>query len=65
MLCPSEEILGYQDEIDAEIESCRPKLRGVYAAYAREGTEHNRVLLPVIGPNDRFPHHEASVCVLR
>nr|XP_040055987.1 transcription factor IIIB 90 kDa subunit-like [Gasterosteus aculeatus aculeatus] len=31
-----EEILGYQDEIDAEIESCRPKLRGVYAAYARE-----------------------------
>uniref|UniRef100_A0AAQ4Q6H5 B-related factor 1 n=1 Tax=Gasterosteus aculeatus aculeatus TaxID=481459 RepID=A0AAQ4Q6H5_GASAC len=34
-----EEILGYQDEIDAEIESCRPKLRGVYAAYAREGTE--------------------------
>ncbi|KAM8913157.1 BRF1 general transcription factor IIIB subunit a isoform 2-T2 [Spinachia spinachia] len=31
-----EEILGYQDEIDAEIECCRPKLRGVYAAYARE-----------------------------
>uniref|UniRef100_A0A8C6M2H7 B-related factor 1 n=1 Tax=Nothobranchius furzeri TaxID=105023 RepID=A0A8C6M2H7_NOTFU len=32
-----DELLGYQDEIDAELESCRPKLRGVYAAYAKEG----------------------------
>ncbi|KAF7200948.1 transcript variant X2, partial [Nothobranchius furzeri] len=31
-----DELLGYQDEIDAELESCRPKLRGVYAAYAKE-----------------------------
>ncbi|RVE66341.1 hypothetical protein OJAV_G00106220 [Oryzias javanicus] len=27
------EIKGYQDEIDAELESLRPKLKGVYAAY--------------------------------
>uniref|UniRef100_A0A1A7YFI6 BRF1 homolog, subunit of RNA polymerase III transcription initiation factor IIIBa n=3 Tax=Iconisemion striatum TaxID=60296 RepID=A0A1A7YFI6_9TELE len=31
-----DELLGYQDEIDAELESCRPKLRGVYAAYSKE-----------------------------
>uniref|UniRef100_A0A3B4TLQ2 B-related factor 1 n=1 Tax=Seriola dumerili TaxID=41447 RepID=A0A3B4TLQ2_SERDU len=34
-----DEIHGYQDEIDAELHSSRPKLRGVYAAYAKEGTE--------------------------
>uniref|UniRef100_A0A3P9J7D0 Transcription factor IIIB 90 kDa subunit n=1 Tax=Oryzias latipes TaxID=8090 RepID=A0A3P9J7D0_ORYLA len=28
-----DEIKGYQDEIDAELESLRPKLKGVYAAY--------------------------------
>ncbi|XP_022606060.1 transcription factor IIIB 90 kDa subunit-like [Seriola dumerili] len=31
-----DEIHGYQDEIDAELHSSRPKLRGVYAAYAKE-----------------------------
>ncbi|XP_042356484.1 LOW QUALITY PROTEIN: transcription factor IIIB 90 kDa subunit-like [Plectropomus leopardus] len=31
-----DEIQGYQDEIDAELENGRPKLRGVYAAYAKE-----------------------------
>ncbi|XP_047248868.1 BRF1 RNA polymerase III transcription initiation factor subunit a [Girardinichthys multiradiatus] len=31
-----DEIQGYQDEIDAELGSCRPKLRGVYAAYTKE-----------------------------
>ncbi|KAM9708844.1 BRF1 general transcription factor IIIB subunit a [Menidia menidia] len=31
-----DEIQEYQDEIDAELESRRPKLRGVYAAYANE-----------------------------
>ncbi|XP_034091183.1 BRF1 RNA polymerase III transcription initiation factor subunit a [Gymnodraco acuticeps] len=31
-----DEISGYQDEIDAELECARPKLRGVYAAYAKE-----------------------------
>ncbi|KAK5614923.1 hypothetical protein CRENBAI_009455 [Crenichthys baileyi] len=31
-----DEIQGYQDEIDAELGSCRPKLRGVYAAYTME-----------------------------
>ncbi|KAM4723704.1 BRF1 general transcription factor IIIB subunit a [Anableps anableps] len=31
-----DEIQEYQDEIDAELESCRPKLRGVYAAYTKE-----------------------------
>ncbi|XP_036065756.1 transcription factor IIIB 90 kDa subunit isoform X1 [Oryzias melastigma] len=28
-----DEIKGYQDEIDAELESLRPQLKGVYAAY--------------------------------
>uniref|UniRef100_A0A3Q3J181 Transcription factor TFIIB cyclin-like domain-containing protein n=1 Tax=Monopterus albus TaxID=43700 RepID=A0A3Q3J181_MONAL len=28
-----------QDEIDAELQSSRPKLRGVYAAYVKEGTD--------------------------
>lgn len=31
------EIEEYQEEIDAELESSRPKLRGVYAAYAKGG----------------------------
>uniref|UniRef100_A0A3Q2QJL9 Transcription factor TFIIB cyclin-like domain-containing protein n=1 Tax=Fundulus heteroclitus TaxID=8078 RepID=A0A3Q2QJL9_FUNHE len=31
------EIQVYRDEIDAELEQCRPKLRGVYAAYTKEG----------------------------
>ncbi|XP_036981266.1 BRF1 RNA polymerase III transcription initiation factor subunit a isoform X1 [Acanthopagrus latus] len=31
-----DEIQGYQDEIDAELQSSRPKLRGVYAAYTKE-----------------------------
>uniref|UniRef100_A0A8D3C0L6 B-related factor 1 n=1 Tax=Scophthalmus maximus TaxID=52904 RepID=A0A8D3C0L6_SCOMX len=30
------EIHGYEDEIDAELESSRPKLRGVYASYVKE-----------------------------
>ncbi|XP_077477770.1 transcription factor IIIB 90 kDa subunit-like [Stigmatopora argus] len=30
------EIEGYQDRIDTELESSRPKLRGVYAAYAKQ-----------------------------
>ncbi|MEQ2314638.1 hypothetical protein AMECASPLE_014211 [Ameca splendens] len=35
-----DEIQGYQDEIDAELGSCRPKLRGVYAAYTKEENGH-------------------------
>ncbi|XP_076002787.1 BRF1 general transcription factor IIIB subunit a [Genypterus blacodes] len=31
-----DEIQGYQDEIDAELEINRPKLRGVYAAYVKQ-----------------------------
>ncbi|KAG7510484.1 transcription factor IIIB 90 kDa subunit-like [Solea senegalensis] len=31
-----EEIHCYEDEIDAELQNCRPKLRGVYAAYTKE-----------------------------
>lgn len=31
-----DEIHCYQDEIDAELQNARPKLRGVYAAYAKE-----------------------------
>ncbi|XP_069391612.1 BRF1 general transcription factor IIIB subunit a isoform X2 [Paralichthys olivaceus] len=31
-----DEIHVYEDEIDAELESVRPKLRGVYAAYTKE-----------------------------
>lgn len=38
-----DEIHGYQDEIDLELETSRPKLRGVYAAYTKEGTEQRGV----------------------
>lgn len=38
-LSSQDEIHEYQDEIDAELQNSRPKLRGVYAAYAKEGTE--------------------------
>ncbi|XP_058470969.1 transcription factor IIIB 90 kDa subunit-like [Solea solea] len=31
-----EEIHCYEDEIDAELQNCRPKLKGVYAAYTKE-----------------------------
>ncbi|XP_053192205.1 transcription factor IIIB 90 kDa subunit-like [Scomber japonicus] len=31
-----DEIQSYQDEIDTELQNSRPKLRGVYAAYAKE-----------------------------
>lgn len=30
------EICGYQDEIEVELESCRPKVRGFYASCSRE-----------------------------
>uniref|UniRef100_A0A671W640 B-related factor 1 n=1 Tax=Sparus aurata TaxID=8175 RepID=A0A671W640_SPAAU len=36
-----DEIQGYQDEIDTELQNSRPKLRGVYAAYTKEGTERS------------------------
>ncbi|XP_072221905.1 BRF1 general transcription factor IIIB subunit a [Leuresthes tenuis] len=36
-----DEIQVYQDEIDAELESQRPKLRGVYAAYTKEAHLRN------------------------
>uniref|UniRef100_UPI003AAE9882 transcription factor IIIB 90 kDa subunit-like n=1 Tax=Centroberyx gerrardi TaxID=166262 RepID=UPI003AAE9882 len=36
-----DEIQSYQDEIDTELETCRPKLRGVYAAYTREDSQHD------------------------
>ncbi|XP_078132895.1 BRF1 general transcription factor IIIB subunit a [Sander vitreus] len=32
-----DEIQGFQDEIDSELQNNRPKLRGVYAAYTKEG----------------------------
>ncbi|XP_061843458.2 BRF1 general transcription factor IIIB subunit a [Nerophis lumbriciformis] len=35
------EIEGYQNEIDSNLESSRPKLRGVYAAYAKEDLEND------------------------
>ncbi|XP_061889834.1 transcription factor IIIB 90 kDa subunit-like isoform X2 [Entelurus aequoreus] len=35
------EIEGYQNEIDTNLESSRPKLRGVYAAYAKEDLEND------------------------
>lgn len=38
-----DEIHCYRDEIDAELQNGRPKLRGVYAAYAKEGTEQSQV----------------------
>uniref|UniRef100_A0A3Q3KHL2 Transcription factor IIIB 90 kDa subunit n=1 Tax=Mastacembelus armatus TaxID=205130 RepID=A0A3Q3KHL2_9TELE len=34
-----DEIQGFQDEIDAELQRSRPKLRGVYAAYVKQGAE--------------------------
>ncbi|XP_039992438.1 BRF1 RNA polymerase III transcription initiation factor subunit a [Xiphias gladius] len=36
-----DEIHGYEDEIDAELQSSRPKLRGVYAAYVKEDCEND------------------------
>uniref|UniRef100_A0A673LNR4 B-related factor 1 n=1 Tax=Sinocyclocheilus rhinocerous TaxID=307959 RepID=A0A673LNR4_9TELE len=30
------EICGYQDEIEVELESCRPKARGIYASYSKD-----------------------------
>ncbi|KAK2826773.1 hypothetical protein Q5P01_020987 [Channa striata] len=38
-----DEIHSYQDEIDAELQSSRPKLRGVYAAYAKEDCKNANV----------------------
>ncbi|KAM6913161.1 BRF1 general transcription factor IIIB subunit a [Xenentodon cancila] len=35
-----DEIHEYQDEIDSELETVRPKLRGVYAAYAKEDLQN-------------------------
>lgn len=32
------EIHEYQDEIEMELEQSRPKLRGMYASYAKPGT---------------------------
>lgn len=42
-LSSKDEIQGYQDEIDTELQTSRPKLRGVYAAYAKEGMEQKGV----------------------
>lgn len=42
-----DEIHGYEDEIDAELQTSRPKLRGVYAAYANQGTEQRGVSVKV------------------
>lgn len=33
------EICGYQDEIEMELEISRPKSRGIYAAYAKNGIQ--------------------------
>ncbi|KAL1262768.1 hypothetical protein QQF64_005507, partial [Cirrhinus molitorella] len=30
------EICGYQDEIEVELESCRPKARGIYSSYSKD-----------------------------
>lgn len=38
------EINSYQDEIETELENSRPKLRGIYAMYAKEGTGHQMCL---------------------
>lgn len=38
------EISSYRDEIETELENSRPKLRGIYAMYAREGTVHQMCL---------------------
>uniref|UniRef100_A0A3B5AP46 Transcription factor TFIIB cyclin-like domain-containing protein n=1 Tax=Stegastes partitus TaxID=144197 RepID=A0A3B5AP46_9TELE len=42
LLISQNEIQEYQDEIDAELESSRPKLRGVYAAYTKEGEQFQK-----------------------
>ncbi|KAM6961254.1 transcription factor IIIB 90 kDa subunit-like [Aplochiton taeniatus] len=33
------EIHCYQDEIDMELENCRPKLRGIYASYSKDNSQ--------------------------
>ncbi|MCJ8743694.1 hypothetical protein PDJAM_G00097220 [Pangasius djambal] len=39
------EISSYQDEIETELENSRPKLRGIYAMYAREDTNDGSLSL--------------------
>ncbi|KAG7219875.1 hypothetical protein INR49_018808 [Caranx melampygus] len=61
-----DEIHEYQDEIDAELQSSRPKLRGVYAAYAREdcvGDEDNEDALCTTSKvaNEEEPEEEEEL----
>lgn len=35
-MLPPGEISCYKDEIETELDKSRPKLRGIYAAYAKE-----------------------------
>lgn len=37
------EISSYRDEIETELENSRPKLKGIYAAYTREGISHESI----------------------
>ncbi|XP_060773684.1 BRF1 RNA polymerase III transcription initiation factor subunit b isoform X2 [Neoarius graeffei] len=48
------EISSYQDEIETELENSRPKLRGIYAMYAREDTNDGRLSLvsDLVGDED-------------
>lgn len=54
MLVSVGEISSYQDEIETELENSRPKLRGIYAMYAREGTVCACSLLVFISINVHF-----------
>uniref|UniRef100_A0A3B3ZR50 Transcription factor TFIIB cyclin-like domain-containing protein n=1 Tax=Periophthalmus magnuspinnatus TaxID=409849 RepID=A0A3B3ZR50_9GOBI len=40
----SDEIHEFEDEIDAELQNSRPKLKGIYAAYTREGNAASQYL---------------------
>ncbi|KAI1897771.1 hypothetical protein AGOR_G00086710 [Albula goreensis] len=46
------EISSYRDEIETELENSRPKLRGIYAAYARDDSSDDIISLASGYPGD-------------
>ncbi|XP_030626602.1 transcription factor IIIB 90 kDa subunit [Chanos chanos] len=52
------EVKLYRDEIETELENSRPKLRGIYAAYAREDAEDPGLLLASRQAGDEEPEDE-------
>uniref|UniRef100_A0A8C6SHJ3 Transcription factor IIIB 90 kDa subunit n=1 Tax=Neogobius melanostomus TaxID=47308 RepID=A0A8C6SHJ3_9GOBI len=53
-----DEIHEFEDEIDAELQNCRPKLRGIYAAYTREVPVRNMEEAIFIATKDEINSEE-------